>query len=242
MSSSGSVRAGQLDITMVTPRIIAMGFPWRHRTEKKAHRNNVREVSTFLHSRYPEHFMVWNLSGKHDIDYFRFGYQYLECDSRLAYGTMFTLEELFRICYSIHCWLELDPKNVAVLHCTNGKNRTGVVVACYLVYSGAQGDPHEALAEFYRKRLRRPAFDVTEIPSLTNSTRQVVSHFHNVAKLGRVPFQSMLCLKCIIVTCLPWREDRVPRGTRPVVEIFTGSRLLFSSATDPDASVIESTF
>ena len=47
-----------------------------------------------------------------------------------------TLEQLFKLCRTLHSWLEADPFHVAVVHCMAGKGRTGTVIAAYLLFSG----------------------------------------------------------------------------------------------------------
>ena len=48
-----------------------------------------------------------------------------------------SLECVFRQCYSIKAWLDLKQDNVAILHCGNGRSRTGILMACFLKYIGA---------------------------------------------------------------------------------------------------------
>lgn len=43
-------------------------------------------------------------------------------------------------CEDVHAWLASDPKNIAVVHCMAGKGRTGLMVSCYLVYTGMSAD------------------------------------------------------------------------------------------------------
>lgn len=66
----------------------------------------------------------------------------------------FTLKQLFDIVRSIDAWLSISPSNVAVIHCHNGKSRTGVVVACYLRYVGEFKDAAEVRAHFSSSQLK----------------------------------------------------------------------------------------
>ena len=46
------IQALDLDITKISDRLIAMGQPWRYRTEKLSRKNNIEDVSHFLSTRY----------------------------------------------------------------------------------------------------------------------------------------------------------------------------------------------
>lgn len=42
---------------------------------------------------------------------------------------------VLNICYALHAFLNLDPNNVVLTYCDNGKTRTAIVAACYLKFS-----------------------------------------------------------------------------------------------------------
>jgi len=51
-----------LDLTYITPRIIAMSFPaadWL----KKLYRNSISDVAGYIRERHGDHFFVYNMSG-----------------------------------------------------------------------------------------------------------------------------------------------------------------------------------
>lgn len=50
-----------LDLTYITPRIIAMAFPGSG--IKKLYRNTIDDVSEFLKEKHGDHFLILNLSG-----------------------------------------------------------------------------------------------------------------------------------------------------------------------------------
>ena len=59
-----------LDLTYITPRIIAMAFPASG--FEKAYRNSIRDVSRFMQLKHgPEHFLIINASNrKYDYEQF----------------------------------------------------------------------------------------------------------------------------------------------------------------------------
>ena len=115
-----------------------------------------------------------------------------------------TLDLLFRICYAIQFWLDLDPRNVAVLHCTTGRLRTGLVVACYLVYSGEEDNGFDALRFFFSRRLRDAEFKLEDLTTkLLPSYKEALRHFHDVIALQGLPNPHPLFLSAIIINAIP---------------------------------------
>ena len=55
-------RKYNLDLSYITPRIIAMAYPGSGL--ETVYRNNIEQVSKFLKDRHPGNYMVINLSGK----------------------------------------------------------------------------------------------------------------------------------------------------------------------------------
>jgi phosphatidylinositol-3,4,5-trisphosphate 3-phosphatase/dual-specificity protein phosphatase PTEN len=71
---------------------------------------------------------------------------------------------ILKFCEDVEDWLKLNKKkNVAAIHCKAGKGRTGVMICCYLIYSGQYTTGVNAL-RFYAKRRTQNHKGVT-IPS-----------------------------------------------------------------------------
>ena len=125
-----------LDMTYITPRIIAMGLPASGM--ESAYRNPSSEVASFLSERHGSQFMIFNLSQR-SYDISKFGGRVMDCgfpDHRPP-----TLNKLCAIVHSMGSWLDSDAENVAVVHCKAGKGRTGLVIAAYLImFGGIPGD------------------------------------------------------------------------------------------------------
>jgi hypothetical protein len=121
-----------LDISYITPRLLAMSFP-ASRVEA-LYRNEIGSVARFLEAAHGAHFLVVNLSER-AYDYSLFGHRVVECG--FADHHTAPLGVLIDICRATDAWLAGGAERVVVVHCLAGKGRTGVACASYLVYSGA---------------------------------------------------------------------------------------------------------
>lgn len=101
-----------LDLTYLTPRVIAMGFPSTPDTRIRS-RNDAQAVSTVLRESHGSgHVMVWNLSDE-SYDYALFDNQVVEvcCEGSPAPP----LGLMVKVCSGIESWLAADPSNVAAI-------------------------------------------------------------------------------------------------------------------------------
>ena len=112
------------------------------------------------------------------------------------------MDQLFRICYSMKFWLDLDPKNVAIVYCNTGKMKTGLIIACYLVYTGRQDNGFDALRFFFSKRFRNPDIELQDLPSLSASFRVALLNFHSVMALEGLPNRDPLFLSALLINAL----------------------------------------
>jgi hypothetical protein len=121
-----------LDLSYVTPRILAFSFP---ATGAEAFwRNSLPEVASFLQRRHGDRYFVLNLSER-EYDASAFHHRVLELGFPDHHSPPLPL--CWTLCLTMHSWLCADPLNVVAVHCLAGKGRTGVVIACYLLFSGA---------------------------------------------------------------------------------------------------------
>lgn len=131
-----------------------------------------------------------------------------------------SIKSLFDICRSIHAWMALDYQNVAVIHCTNGIGRTGVVIACYLRYIKLFDNSVKAF-EYYMKR-RTPE----DYSWATINYKRYVQYFNNIMQLaGNPPNPYPLKLHSIVLNGIPDFDGKeaVTLGLR-----YTKRALLFS--------------
>ncbi|PWV11007.1 putative tyrosine phosphatase [Trypanosoma cruzi] len=142
-----------LDLTYITPRLIAMGFPaWG---TEKYYRNPIDQVELFLESKHGGHYRIYNLcSERPEYDSpkrFQGKFKRFPFDDHNAPCPISLVIDFIRDATS---FLEEDAKNVVVVHCKAGKGRTGVMVSCLLRSLDPIGipDAKEALRVFGNAR------------------------------------------------------------------------------------------
>ena len=120
-----------LDLTYITPRIIAMGFP---SVGKEAmYRNPLELVQKFFQVYHPGNkFKVYNLCSERlykSEDWFA-NWAWVPFDDHNPCA--FPL--VYKMCCDIDAFLNADPENVIAIHCKAGKGRTGLMVTVYLLH------------------------------------------------------------------------------------------------------------
>ena len=117
-----------LDLTYITPRIIAMGYPSKN--IEGIYRNNMEEVKNFFMTRHPNHYKVYNLCEERN---------YKDCFYKQGYFPFKDHEApplnlIKPFCEDVKKFLDEDEKNVVAIHCLAGKGRTGTFICCLLLY------------------------------------------------------------------------------------------------------------
>jgi phosphatidylinositol-3,4,5-trisphosphate 3-phosphatase/dual-specificity protein phosphatase PTEN len=138
-----------LDLTYITPRLIAMGFP--SEGMEAAYRNPLSEVQRFFDTRHPGgRVKVYNLCSEraYSVEAAFPNTERWPFDDHNPPD----LASIQPFCESLDAWLLADAANVAAIHCKAGKGRTGLMVSCYLLHSGVATSAHEALRLFGKRR------------------------------------------------------------------------------------------
>ena len=186
-----------LDLTYITPRIIAMAFPASG--FKSIYRNKIEEVTKFLNEKHNENFLVLNLSGnKYNKSMFK-GKVY-DCDEWNDHHSP-PLHLLFNLVEKIHDFLIKNVKNVAVINCNAGKGRTGTLICCYLLFSGKFSNPNDAFDYYSLKRFNKGL-------GVTNpSQKRYVNYFYDlISKKFTFYFPNVKIIKKIMINNTPYSE------------------------------------
>eukprot|EP00127_Corallochytrium_limacisporum_P005934 Clim_evm11s215 gene=Clim_evmTU11s215 len=194
-----------LDLSQITENLWVMGKPWQYRTDIQGHLNNidqlVKTLSTFGSKDRPlERFMVFNLC-KREVNYDlgHFDHQVCELDLPVpmpveksgARHHGIGINHLFDATNAIQGWVALRRGNIAIVHCTDGLVRSGLVACCYLKRFGGPG--YDTYLDAYEQfsRARCPEFpnlkELFRYPSL----QRLLENFSAMVDLGGKPFINM---------------------------------------------------
>ena len=139
-----------LDMCYITERVIGMGFP-AYGCER-LYRNSLEDTKSFL-DRYHRDYKIYNLCIEKDRIYPKTYFQntlvglfpfndHSPCPCKL----------ILDFCVDICLYLTAHPNGVAAIHCKAGKGRTGVMIVCYLIFSGLCRTSDEALVHYANQR------------------------------------------------------------------------------------------
>jgi len=139
-----------LDLTYVTPNLIAMGYP--SNKLERAYRNSMAEVQRFFKTKHPEHYKVYNLCSERSYPVNSFE---KVCDT-------FTFEDhnpppfkiIYPFCMDVHNYLNENSLNVAAIHCKAGKGRTGLMICAYLLFSKMFDQASDSLVYYGMSRTK----------------------------------------------------------------------------------------
>ena len=139
-----------MDLSYITNHTLAMGYP--STGCESIYRNNINDIKSFL-NRYHTNYKIYNLcleenriynknlfNGK-EIAIFPF-IDHEPCPIKL----------ILEFCIDICLYLIRNPDGLCAIHCKAGKGRTGVMIVCYMIFSGLCNNSEQALKIFGKLR------------------------------------------------------------------------------------------
>ncbi|KAL2302003.1 hypothetical protein Nmel_011407 [Mimus melanotis] len=247
MQSVASYTKGELDISYITSRIIGehprrnptcptpnhpthshsprpllafsvMSFPAEG--VELGFRNHIEDVRTFLDSRHPDHYTVFNLSPK----YYRsakFHNRVSECSWPVRQAP--SLHNLYAVCKNMHNWLQQNPKNVCVIHCMDGRAASAVLVSAMFCFCHLFSHPGPAVQLLNTKR---PGI------VLWPSHRRYIGYICDlIADKPVIPHCKPLTIKSVTLSPVPcFNKQR--NGCRPFCDILSGETRILSTSQE----------
>ena len=139
-----------LDMAYITERVIGMGFPATGC--ETFYRNTLIDLKAYL-DRYHGEYKIYNLC----IEKKRIYPKNFWIDKKVG---LFPFNDhapcpiklILDFCVDLCLYLTCNRRGVAAIHCKAGKGRTGVMIVCYLIFSGLCETTDEALAHYARQR------------------------------------------------------------------------------------------
>lgn len=114
------VRAGfDMDLSYITDRIIAMGFP--SRGCESCYRNSAASTHDFMAQRHPGRFRIWNLCCEAGRSYSKDLFMGSVVEIGFLDHNAPRMEQVEEFCRGVDEWLAAHPDNVAAVHCKAGK-------------------------------------------------------------------------------------------------------------------------
>lgn len=196
-----------LDMTYITPRIIAMSFPASGM--EKLYRNPIEKVAQFLQEKHDDNYLVFNFSDR-KYNYAKFDNKVVEYEWRDHHAPKIVV--LFDACKRIYEFLQENEQNVVVVHWNAGKGRTGTSIAWFLMYWGLAENATDAINYYGWKR-----FSTGKGVSQPCQLRYI--HYFEAAFKKEVLWSVPKILESIIITTVPKINQG---GWKPYVDICNG--------------------
>ncbi|KAF2071449.1 hypothetical protein CYY_007241 [Polysphondylium violaceum] len=193
-----------------------MGYP----SESELYRNQMKDVQRFFNTLHPDHYKVFNLCSERKYKHDRFNNNVSEYP--FDDHNPPNLDTIGLFCKDVEDWLELDPENVAAIHCKAGKGRTGTMIACWLLYNKHCQTGSESMRVFATKRTH-DSKGIT-IPSQMRYVRYFEALLQHGRPVQKVPDITKI-LSTIKMNALP--NFNIGGGCTPYLGIVQQNKFVF---------------
>ncbi|GAM17525.1 hypothetical protein SAMD00019534_007000, partial [Acytostelium subglobosum LB1] len=222
-----------LDLTYITTRIIAMGYPTSDSLES-SWRNPRDEVKRFLDTYHPEKYLILNLTEK--------AYDHAYFDNRVQHLGWFdhhspSVGLLLYAVQIIHQWLSQDPGNVIAIHCAAGRGRTGTLICSYLVSTIMYEGQLDAAINLFAKQRSSIGEGIT-VPSQLRYVEYVNRLSTRQVDISLAQTPKVMTMNALVMKPIP----NSAKGWKPVLEVYSVNMplspvLLFSNRTMPPEQI-----
>jgi protein tyrosine phosphatase len=183
----------ELDYSYITPNLIALG-------------NITNEyIDDFCGLFATNNVMLWNISGQNINNKFKinFNNQILDFpwNQVCPFSKAPSFDNIFALCYSIKSYLDLNDKNLVIIHCKNGRSRTGIIIACFLKYINSFENSAAAFNFFCSKRIQS-----SNKPNLSPTYGLLFDNIDKVVNNNQYTNNEPMHLKFISLSGLPLDE------------------------------------
>uniref|UniRef100_A0A8C8MFQ4 Cyclin-G-associated kinase n=1 Tax=Oncorhynchus tshawytscha TaxID=74940 RepID=A0A8C8MFQ4_ONCTS len=220
IQSVASYTKGDLDISYITSRIAVMSFPAEG--VESAIKNNMEDVRLFLDGRHAGHYAVYNLT-KRSYRPTRFHNRVSECGWQARRAP--NLRSLYSLCKNMHLWLKQDQRNIAVVHCLDGRAASAVAVCSFLCFCRLFTTAEAAVYMFSMKRCP---------PGISPSHKRYMEYMCDMmADEPITPHSRPILIRSITMTPVPL-FNKQKSGCRPFCEVYVGDERVATTSGEYD--------
>ena len=182
-------RKYNLDLSYITPRIIAMGFPTIF--PKSLIKNSVTDIANFLNERHGNNYILINLSDK---SYDSSQFKGLVVDYQMVNSKPIDLILIFDICEKAYDYLNQNIFNTIAIKCKDGKSLIGVVICSFLLYIKKFTNINDAFNYYSYKRLYKGEKGISQ-----PSHKKYVEYFFNILSNNKFQFPFRIKITSIVI-------------------------------------------
>lgn len=172
-----------------------MGFP--SSGGEQYYRNPLPEIKKFYEHYHADNYKLYNLCAERIYDYSKF-------HNRVSYYPFYDhnapkVSLILECCRDVDQWLKESDKHIVGINCKAGKGRTGLIICCYLLYSGKCDTTDKAL-KMYGERRTKNGKGVT-----IASQQRYIRYFERVVRefKCKIPPAPRLRLVKLVITSPP---------------------------------------
>ncbi|XP_071850526.1 cyclin-G-associated kinase-like [Apostichopus japonicus] len=217
--SVASYAKADLDLSYLTSRIVVMSYP--SDGIESAYKHHIDDVRNYLTSKHGGRYYVFNLTQKKYRSE-KFDKRVLDCGWPTKKAP--TLALLYTVCRNMYLWLQKDPQNVCIVHCTDGKASSATVVCSFLSFCRLFQSTEASLYHFIVAR---------GPPSISPSQKRYMDYIRKMLAPEKpiAPHKNIIFLKRLNLLPVPlYNKQR--SGCRPFCEVYQGEERILSTSQE----------